>query len=121
MVKGRGSMSAGGTAGPLKDGMSNEEIIETVKDIRRQLNNCFGNVSIFNQTKQKLKQDYANFASRYEMLFEISCEPSFSWDNFDIMMKMRERLIDNEKSFDEASKEIGQIFFDKYVDTKTKK
>lgn len=101
----------------IKDGLTNDEIIKTIKEIRNKIK-----TSSSNDNYENLKKEYSFFAERYPMLFEISCRnDSFNWNNLNQMLEMRKKLENDEISNDKASVIIGQQYYDKYVNIKEKK
>ena len=100
----------------IKDGLTNEDIIKTIKEIRSKIKTSSSN------NYENLKKEYDFFSTRYPMLFEISTrnEP-FNWDNLNKMLEMRKKVEENEISNDKASVIIGQQYYDKYVNIKEKK
>jgi hypothetical protein len=100
----------------IKDGLTNEDIIKTIKEIRSKIKTSSEN------NYENLKKEYDFFSTRYPMLFEISTrnEP-FNWDNLNKMLEMRKKVEENEITNDKASVIIGQQYYDKYVNIKEKK
>jgi len=101
----------------VKDGLSNEEIINNVKTIiDRSKNEEFKGIP--EQEKyEKLKEEFENFSSRYPMLFELAIRnENFSWENLNYMLTMRNKIINDELTSENASKIVGKEWFDKYVD-----
>jgi hypothetical protein len=100
----------------IKDGLTNEDIIKTIKEIRNKIKK-----SPSENNYENLKKEYDFFSTRYPMLFEISTrnEP-FNWDNLNKMLEMRKKVEKNEITSDKASVIIGQQYYDKYVNIKDK-
>ena len=94
----------------IKDGLTNEDIIRTIKEIRSKIKTSS------NDNYENLKKEYNFFSERYPMLFEIATRnEEFNWDNLNKMLEMRKKIED-----DKASVIIGQQYYDKYVNIKKK-
>ncbi len=66
---------------------------------------------------EAFKKDYEFFANRYPMLFELVLRnDNFNWDNLYYMLGMRNKIIEDKMTAENASKQVGQVWFDKYVD-----
>ena len=99
----------------IKDGMTNEELVITIKEIIKRKNEMVFNDD--NDKFEKLKNEFPKFAERYLMLFELVIRnEEFDWKSFDYMIGMRNKIINDEMTSEEASKKVGQVWFDKYVD-----
>lgn len=101
----------------IKDGLTNEDIIKIIKEIRRKIK-----TSSSNNNYENLKKEYEFFSERYPMLFEISTRnEQFNWDNLNRMLEMRKKIQNDEITSEKASVAIGQEYYDKYVNIKEKK
>jgi hypothetical protein len=99
----------------IKDGMTNEELVITIKEIIKRKNEMVFNDD--NDKFEKLKNEFPKFAERYLMLFELVIRnEEFDWKSFDYMIGMRNKIINDEMTSEEASKKVGQVWFDKHVD-----
>ena len=99
----------------IKDGMTNEELVITIKEIIKRKNEIVFNDD--NDKFEKLKNEFPKFAERYLMLFELVIRnEEFDWKSFDYMIGMRNKIINDEMTSEEASKKVGQVWFDKHVD-----
>lgn len=100
----------------IKDGLTNDDIISTIKEIRSKIKTSSNN------NYENLKKEYNFFSERYPMLFELSTrKEEFNWDNLIKMLEMRKKIQNDEISNDKASVIIGQQYYDKYVNIKEKK
>jgi len=100
----------------VKDGLSTEDIKKTVKAIRFTIE--YSKVKD-NALIDKLKKEYEFFSTRYPMLFDMAVRfDNFDYDSFDYMIKMREKIINNNLSVKEASEKVGKEWFDKYKQNK---
>ena len=102
----------------IKDGLTNEDIIKTIKEIRSKIKTSPSS----NNNYENLKKEYEFFSERYPMLFEISTRnEQFNWDNLNKMLEMRKKIQNDEITSEKASVAIGQQYYDKYVNIKEKK
>lgn len=101
----------------VKDGITTIEIKKIIKNIR-----------IFFETKTNkniddkkkiMEQEYKFFSERYPILFDLATRETFNNEYLDYFLNMRENVVNDKVSADEASKEIGEVWFNKFVD-KTK-
>ena len=98
----------------IKDGFTNDEIIQTIKDIIKRKGEITFNDD--NDKFEKLKNEFPKFAERYLMLFEMVIrDGDFDWNSFNYMIKMRNKIINNNMTAEEASAKVGQDWYDKYV------
>jgi hypothetical protein len=65
--------------------------------------------------KNTFKTKYPFFAEYYPALFATACSPGFDYSRFRYMMTLREEVATQQRSLDDASKEVGQVLFDQYV------
>jgi hypothetical protein len=98
----------------VSDGMTTDEIKKTVRNIREYLEKN-SKVSIADRLK-KIEEDNAFFAKRYPMLFELVTRDTFNYEHLNYFLNMREKVIADKISADEASKTIGSEWFNKFVD-----
>jgi hypothetical protein len=103
----------------LSDGLDNKAIREVVQDIMSVLHENKGkkhplpHANIINNMTQDEK--YKFFIDRYPMLFEmVSKEGGFDYSSFEYFLSMREEIIKKNITSEEASKQVGQVWFDKY-------
>jgi len=87
----------------MSDGLSNEELIKTVKEIRLR--------------KDEIKKDeYVYFKTRYEHLYKMITdkEVEFNEKSFLEMLEKRKEVLSGEKDIKSASEQISTDFFEKY-------
>ena len=87
----------------MSDGLSNDEIIEIVKEIRSR--------------KDKIKKnEYLYFKSRYEHLYKMITDKDLDFDEEEVnkMLKKREQVLSGSKDIKKGSEEISTEFFNKY-------
>jgi hypothetical protein len=87
----------------MSDGLSNDELIKTVKEIRSRLD-------VIKDT------EYLYFKERYKHLYEmITCKDTdFDEEAFSKMLKQRELVLSGNKDIKTGSEEISTSFFNKY-------
>ena len=98
----------------VKDGMTTDDIKKTVRVIREYLEKD-SNVSIEDRLK-KIELDNKFFIERYPMLYELLIRDTFNYDNLNYFLNMREKVINDKISSEEASKVVGAEWFAKHVD-----
>jgi len=95
----------------IKDGLDNQNIIEIIKDIRKEIEI---DASDSNINKLKAKHDF--FSTRYPALFDLSTrKDDFNWENLNYFLNMRNQIIDNKLTAEKASVIVGEEWFKKYV------
>lgn len=108
----------------VKDGMETNEIRNVVQDIMLYIEE--------NKNKMEFKDIIATlkdnidrvefFEKRYPMLYQmVTKEEGFEYQSLEYFLKMREGIIQNQMTTDEASKIVGQQWFDKYCKNKVDK
>ena len=98
----------------LKDGLTNEELINEINNIIKRKKEI--SYKDDNDKFEKLKNEFPKFAERYLMLFEMVIrDGDFDWNSFNYMINMRNKIINNKMTSEEASKKVGQDWYDKYV------
>ena len=58
---------------------------------------------------------FGNFKERYPMLYDMCCEPDFDMATLEYMTNMMRKINAGHLNDQEASVEVGQRMFDKYV------
>ena len=80
----------------IKDGLDNNNLIETIKKIRKVIEG--GGSQTIEQKQSKLMEEYASFYERYPMLFDMAIkEEPFDWNSFNYFIHMRTKIINDEK------------------------
>ena len=101
----------------IKDGMTNEQIVETIRAVRKR--NQEADIKGLNEMDKynKLKEEFEFFSDRYPMLFDMSTrDGEFDWSSLNYFLNMRNRIINNQMTSEEASQKVGKEWFDKFVD-----
>lgn len=103
----------------VRDGLSNEDIILNISKIIKR--NKEEEINKLNEMEkfEKLRSEFNFFSDRYPMLFEIAIRNNnFPWDNLSYMLDMRNKIITNEMTSENASKTVGNDWFNRYVKIK---
>lgn len=103
----------------IDDGLTNEGIVETIKKIKDRLKD--GDIIKLTEMDRyvKLKEEFSFFSQRYPMLYELSIRKGeFDWDSLNYMFNMRNRIINDEMTSEDASIKVGQDWFNKYCKKK---
>lgn len=98
----------------IEDGMTTADIRQSVQTIRLYIEK--GGATSLDDRITKLKIDHEFFANRYPMLFDMCVRPDFDFANLNYFLQKRDEIVENKVTVDDASKQIGQEWFDKYVD-----
>jgi hypothetical protein len=94
----------------LLDGLTNIQIIDIVQNIRISIDKYGSTENNINSLKIK----YSFFEERYTSLFEMVTNDLYNDKDFHYMMNMRNKIINDQKTNEQASAEIGHKFHDKY-------
>lgn len=102
----------------VSDGLDTKEIRDIVQDIMIIIENnknkstheeIINNIKNSNDVRIKL------FTERYPMLFDmVTKKEGFDYSSFEYFLTMRDKIIKKELTSDDASKHVGQVWFDKY-------
>jgi hypothetical protein len=103
----------------VSDGIDNDGIrsiinviIKVIQDKKAQ-NPQTAHADIVNSISQDDKFKF--FIERYPMLFDmVTKDAVFDFDSLEYFLSMREEIIKKKITSDEASKQVGQVWFDKY-------
>ena len=108
----------------VKDGMETDEIRTMVQDIMLYIEEQRNKMD-FKDIIASLKDNITNvefFEERYPMLYQmVTKEEGFEYKSFEYFLKMREGIIQNQMTSDDASKIVGQQWYDKYCKNKVDK
>jgi len=96
----------------IKDGMTNEDIIDTLKKIRSVIENKCNDEII-----EQLKKEHEFFSNRYPILFELATrnDAPFNWEYLQYFLNMRSRIVNDEITSEKASVIVGEEWFKKHV------
>lgn len=100
----------------LSDGLDNKSICDLVQDIMIILHDNKGktpHADIVNNISREDKFKF--FIERYPMLFDmVTKEAGFDYSSLEYFLSMRDEIIKQRITSEEASKQVGQVWFDKY-------
>lgn len=100
----------------VSDGLETKDIRDTVQDIMLYMQN---NKATTDHTEliNKIRQDerFKSFEERYPMLFDmVTKKEGFNYESLEYFLSMRDKIITNQITTEDASKQVGQEWFDKY-------
>jgi len=102
----------------VKDGMETADIKTMVQDIVLYITENKAKYSSHEELLIGLKNSIEGilfFEERYPMLYAmVTKEEGFEYSSLEYFLQMREKIINNQLSSEQASKEVGQVWFDKY-------
>jgi len=102
----------------IKDGMESNDIKNLVQEIMLYMTEKKKSFSSHEELLNSMKSSIEGllfFEERYPMLYAmVTKEEGFDYASLEYFLNMRNKIIKNELSVEEASKEVGQVWFDKY-------
>jgi len=101
----------------LSDGLDNKTICDIVQDIMAIIHDNKGKTAPHSEIVNKISSDdkFKFFIERYPMLFDmVTKETGFEYSSLEYFLSMREEIIKQRITSEEASKQVGQVWFDKY-------
>ena len=102
----------------VKDGMETADIKAMVQDIVLYMTENKAKHSSHTELLNEMKKSIEGilfFEERYPMLYAmVTKEEGFDYASLEYFLNMRNKIIKNELSVEDASKEVGQVWFDKY-------
>lgn len=108
----------------VKDGMETNEIRTIVQDIMLYIEENRNKME-FKDIISSLKDNINRvefFEQRYPLLYEmVTREQGFEYQSLEYFLSMRENIIQNKMSSEDASKVVGQVWFDKYCKKEVEK
>lgn len=108
----------------VKDGMETNEIRTIVQDIMLYIEENRNKME-FKDIISSLKGNINRvefFEQRYPLLYEmVTREQGFEYQSLEYFLNMRENIIQNKITSEDASKVVGQVWFDKYCKKKVEK
>ena len=97
----------------VKDGYTNEKILEIISEIRKKYN--IENIDNINDDDKKdFEINYKFFTERYPFLSDMSLKKNINMDTLYYMLDLREKIINNKMSFEDASKKVGNDIYKEY-------
>lgn len=102
----------------VKDGMETADIRAMVQDIVLYITENKGKNSSHDELLNKMKKSIEGilfFEERYPMLYAmVTKEDGFEYSSLEYFLEMREKIVNNQLTSEQASKVVGQVWFDKY-------
>ena len=102
----------------IKDGMESNDIKNLVQEIMLYMTEKKNSFSSHEELLNSMKSSIEGllfFEERYPMLYAmVTKEEGFDYESLEYFLNMRNKIIKNELSVEDASKEVGQVWFDKY-------
>lgn len=96
----------------VKDGYTNEKLLEIIKEVREKYD--IENTDISDANKKDFENNYKFFIERYPFLSDMSLKKDIDMDRLYYMLALRQNIIENKISFDDASKKVGNDMFEEY-------
>ena len=102
----------------VKDGMETADIKTMLQDIFLYMTENKTKYSSHDELLKEMKNSIEGilfFEERYPMLYVmVTKEEGFEYSSLEYFLGMRDKIINNQLSSEQASKEVGQVWFDKY-------
>jgi hypothetical protein len=105
--------------------METEDIRKMVQEIMLYMTenkSKFASEEELENNMKKTIEGITFFEERYPMLYNmVTKNKGFDYSSLEYFLNMRNKIIKNEMSSEQASKEVGQVWFDKYYKNPDKK
>ena len=102
----------------VKDGMETADIRAMVQDIVLYTTENKTKYSSHDELLHEMKKSIEGilfFEERYPMLYAmVTKEEGFEYSSLEYFLEMREKIVNNQLTSEQASKVVGQVWFDKY-------
>jgi len=102
----------------IKDGMETADIKAMVQDIVLYMTENKAKHSSHEKLLNEMKKSIEGilfFEERYPMLYAmVTKEEGFEYSSLEYFLEMREKIVNNQLTSEQASKVVGQVWFDKY-------
>ena len=102
----------------VKDGMETADIRAMVQDIVLYTTENKTKYSSHEELLHEMKKSIEGilfFEERYPMLYAmVTKEEGFEYSSLEYFLEMREKIVNNQLTSEQASKVVGQVWFDKY-------
>jgi len=102
----------------VKDGMETADIRAMVQDIVLYTTENKTKYSSHDELLNEMKKSIEGilfFEERYPMLYAmVTKEEGFEYSSLEYFLEMREKIVNNKLTSEQASKVVGQVWFDKY-------
>ena len=102
----------------VKDGMETADIRAMVQDIvlytTENKTKYSSHEELLNEMKKSI-EGILFLEERYPMLYAmVTKEEGFEYSSLEYFLDMREKIVNNKLTSEQASKVVGQVWFDKY-------
>ena len=102
----------------VKDGMETADIKAMVQDIVLYMTENKAKHSSHTELLNEMKKSIEGilfFEERYPMLYAmVTKDEGFEYSSLEYFLEMREKIVNNQLTSEQASKVVGQVWFDKY-------
>jgi hypothetical protein len=102
----------------VKDGMETADIRAMVQDIVLYTTENKTKYSSHDELLNEMKKSIEGilfFEERYPMLYAmVTKEEGFEYSSLEYFLDMREKIVNSQLTSEQASKVVGQVWFDKY-------
>jgi hypothetical protein len=102
----------------VKDGMETADIRAMVQDIVLYTTENKTKYSSHEELLHEMKKSIEGilfFEERYPMLYAmVTKEEGFEYSSLEYFLEMREKIVNNQLTSEQASKVVGKVWFDKY-------
>lgn len=89
------------------DSARREMILRIVKEITS---------STVENKEEYFAEKYENFKTKYPVLYDVACRPGIDMANLEYMINLLGKMHDHRLSQHDASVNVGQMLYDKYID-----
>lgn len=97
----------------VKDGYTNSKLLEIINEIREKYN--IENIdNISDDDKKDFESNYKFFTERYPFLSDMSLKKDIDMNTLYYMLDLREKIINNTMTFEDASKKVGNDMYTEY-------
>ena len=97
----------------VKDGYTSEKILEIINEIRLKYN-VDDVEKISEENKKDFEDNYKFFIERYPFLSDMAIKKEIDMNTLYYMLDLREKIINNNITFEDASKKIGNDIYEQY-------
>ena len=88
--------------------LTSDEIVQIINDIVASTIPPANKKSVF-------RKKYPEFIDRYPVLFDMATQPNFDMSRLQMMLRLRDSVVENNISQFDASAKVGKVLYDAYV------
>ena len=88
--------------------LTSDEIVQIINDIVASTIPPANKKSVF-------RKKYPEFIDRYPVLFDMATQPNFDMSRLQMMLRLRDSVVENNISQFDASAKVGKELYDAYV------